>query len=181
MHIFAHTIIRKMADEALFLFLEESPKAIKKIFEATGLEISSMELQLALADVLGLADHESVKILGYKLNANEMVERLKGYSFYRPDIVEKVTLDHSILPPGVPDILNEEQIKFKGQIWEIHKYDKDPFPSDPHAHLQGIGYKLHLGTGELFKKRELIGQVAKKDLIAIRTLITKITLPKLLV
>jgi len=163
------------------MYLEESPKAIKRIFETTGLEISSMELQLALADVLSLADRDSVTIIGYKLTADEMVERLKGYSFYRPDIVEKVTLDHSILPPKVPDILNEEEIKFKGQIWEIHKYDPDPFPSNPHAHLQGLGYKLHLGTGELFEKRKLIGSVTKKNLKAIRALITKVTLPELLI
>jgi hypothetical protein len=170
-----------MAHEDLMLYLEESPKAIAKIFETTGLEISSMELQLALADVFGLTDRESVKILGYELKADEMVERLRGYSFYRPDIVEKVTLDHSILPDDVPDILNEEEVKFKGQIWEIHKYDKDPFPSNPHAHLQGLGYKLHLGTGEIFKKRKSIGKLAKKDLKEIRSLITKVTLPELLV
>lgn len=59
------------------------------------------------------------------------------------------------------------QIKRKG-IWLIHKYDTDPFPSNPHAHLIDSNIKLDLSNGNCYKKRELVYSIKKKDLLMIR-------------
>lgn len=55
----------------------------------------------------------------------------------------------------------EEDFKIKGEVWRVHKNDADPYPSNPHAHCIGgtqrfVGCTLHLGTRELYKKREAL-------------------------
>ena len=57
----------------------------------------------------------------------------------------------------------EEDFKVGGDVWRVHNNDADPFPSIPHAHFVGgtkrfIGCTLHLGTAELFRKREPLGR-----------------------
>jgi hypothetical protein len=52
----------------------------------------------------------------------------------------------------------EKDYHVGGEVWRVHKYDPDPFPSRPHAHCIGcrrrfIGCKLHLGTRQLFNNR----------------------------
>jgi hypothetical protein len=71
------------------------------------------------------------------------------------------------------------RVKMSGNIWVIHKYDKDPFPSNPHAHLLNSRVKLHLGTGECFIGKNVEYQIKLKDLIKIRDKIDTIRLPKL--
>ena len=60
------------------------------------------------------------------------------------------------------------RIKSKGLIWIIHKYDADPFPSNPHAHLIESGIKLDLSNGNCFNKKELVYTLKEKDLLFIR-------------
>ena len=60
------------------------------------------------------------------------------------------------------------QIKSKGLIWIIHKYDADPFPSNPHAHELVSGIKLDLKNGKCYRKKVLVTRIKKKDLIIIR-------------
>lgn len=57
----------------------------------------------------------------------------------------------------------EEDFKVSGEVWRVHKSDADPYPSNPHAHCVSgakrfIGCTLHLGTGDLFKKRKPLGR-----------------------
>ena len=49
----------------------------------------------------------------------------------------------------------EDDYRVNGEVWRVHKFDADPFPSRPHAHCVSgakrfVGRKLHLGTRELF-------------------------------
>lgn len=49
----------------------------------------------------------------------------------------------------------QKDYRVGGEVWRVHKADADPFPSSPHAHCVGgaarfVGYKLHLGTAELY-------------------------------
>jgi len=44
-------------------------------------------------------------------------------------------------------------VKASGDVWVIHRYDPDPFPSRPHAHNRQTGEKLDLGTGDIFDPR----------------------------
>jgi hypothetical protein len=57
----------------------------------------------------------------------------------------------------------EEDFKVDGEIWRVHKSDADPYPSNPHAHCIGgkarfVGCTLHLGTAQLYRKREPLGR-----------------------
>ena len=64
------------------------------------------------------------------------------------------------------NIETKERIKFKGELWEIHKFDKDSFPSNPHAHNLITGEKLNLENGEIFnpKINKITRQIKIKDL-----------------
>ena len=94
------------------------------------------------------------------------------------EIIDEVELDHSPIPSGCLRRLDEITIKKDGQIWRIHKNDDDPFPSNPHAHNLESGLKLDLSTGKLYYKRgDMSKTISRKDLLAIRSKITKIQLP----
>ena len=60
------------------------------------------------------------------------------------------------------------QIKSRGIIWVIHKYDADPFPSNSHAHQIDNNIKLDLSNGKCYRKREYLFSIGKKELKAIR-------------
>ena len=65
----------------------------------------------------------------------------------------------------------KERQKFKGDIWEIHKYDKDPFPSNPHVHNLNTGEILNLNNGEIhnLKTRQIVRKMNKKDLETLKS------------
>lgn len=60
------------------------------------------------------------------------------------------------------------RIKDKGLIWIIHKNDKDPFPSNPHAHNLDQNIKLDLSNGNYYRNRKLLDKLNKKDFLDIR-------------
>ena len=93
--------------------------------------------------------------------------------------LQEIQLDESLISPGVFARLDEATIKSGGEIWRIHKYDADPFPSNPHAHNLETGLKLHLGTGELFEKTTSKGRLRCKSLRKLRSLVhSDIQLPE---
>lgn len=62
----------------------------------------------------------------------------------------------------------EEDYRVAGEVWRVHKSDADPYPSNPHAHCVGgsnrfIGCTSHLGTAELFRKRDGTGRFLEKN------------------
>lgn len=62
----------------------------------------------------------------------------------------------------------EEDYRVSGEVWRVHKSDADPYPSNPHAHCVGgakrfIGCTLHLGTAELFRKRDGTGRYLERN------------------
>lgn len=74
------------------------------------------------------------------------------------DTDEAVTLCLGISQWVAPNgrFILEEDFNVDGEVWRVHKYDPDPFPSRPHAHCIGggrrfVGCKLHLGTAGLYK------------------------------
>ena len=62
------------------------------------------------------------------------------------------------------------RLKFKGQIWVIHRYDADPLPSNPHAHCLEQNIKLDLSNGNCFRKKKFLFRISEKDLLSIREL-----------
>lgn len=88
------------------------------------------------------------------------------------------TLNQQIILPKeiVPEeyvMMIKVQIKSNGLIWFIHRYDADPFPSDPHAHQIDNNIKLDLSNGKCYRKREYLFSISKKELKAIRMLANK--------
>ena len=138
----------------------ELPKATEILSEQLSLNLKEIEIEDALCDVLECKEHSD--LLSHNLTSNKIVELLLHYQFEIIIEKEQIILESSILPAGFPTILNEELIKHKGERWFIYLTDKDSFPSNPHAH--NSLYKLHLGNGELYDKRKLVGNIRKKEL-----------------
>lgn len=165
----------------LVAYLRIAENARIELSKQLEIEISELDFQKALGSVFGYDAPNSFRVKDLNLTSDEMVEKLKDFNFKRFEIVETVTFYESIIPEGLPKTLNEEQIKHKGEVWMIHKYDKDPLPSNPHAHNEDTGYKLHLGNGDLYSRNNtsLDKKVSKKNLIAIRDKVKNIELPPL--
>ena len=58
------------------------------------------------------------------------------------------------------------KICIKNLKWEMHKTDKDPFPSVPHMHALSVPLKLNIYTGEIFDStnHKLVSVAKKKEL-----------------
>lgn len=81
--------------------------------------------------------------------------------------LNEIVLENSLFPENL--FMNTKvQVKVRNRKWVIHKYDKDPFPSRPHAHLIDEGIKLVLYTGILYGGKAQIEKVKEKELLEIR-------------
>lgn len=168
--------------EDINYYLKEAEKAIEAINARLNKKISYLEFQVALGKSLGL-DPEDSHMIPFNLTSVQMIELLSNEDFESPELIAEVYFEKSILPSGIPQRLDEQTIKVKGEIWRVHKSDKDPFPSNPHAHNLETGYKLHLGNGALYnaKNKPLGKSIDIKHLNLIRSKIVGIdkTLPLL--
>jgi hypothetical protein len=109
-------------------------------------------------------------------NYDDLLTEFKSYNFKFNRIELEITIDEFS-----GDDLIKAQVKSKGMIWVIHLYDKDPFPSKPHAHNISNNLKLHLGTGDIYRKSKIEGSINKNELKNIRDLfaLKGIKMPKL--
>lgn len=64
--------------------------------------------------------------------------------------------------------LEKARIKSKGFIMTIYKFDKDPFPSNPHGHILDQNIKIDLSTGDCYRNRTFIRRIKRKELLTIR-------------
>jgi hypothetical protein len=78
-------------------------------------------------------------------------------------IVESIDFESPELEELEFDNIEKAEVKENGSVWRIHKYDDDDFPSNPHAHEASNNLKLHLGTGEIFRKRQLLKKLSRKE------------------
>ncbi|HTB07607.1 MAG TPA: hypothetical protein VK806_11705 [Bacteroidia bacterium] len=170
-------------EEDLLLYIKEAEKAMSIINAKLENKLTDLEFQILIAKKLNYSEKENAKIISHRLTAEQMVALLDESDLEKPIELAIVKFKKSILPQGIPVRIDEKQIKVHGEIWRIHKYDKDPCPSNPHGHNLETGYKLHLGNGELFnsKCKSLGKSISKKDLIAIRDQLVGIILPELTV
>jgi hypothetical protein len=100
-----------------------------------------------------------------KIEYEEALSLLSDFDF--KILKNKIETPLEIIPKDL--LMNYKvRIKSKGLIWVIHKYDADPFPSNPHAHLVDSGIKLDLSNGNCYKKKELLHTLKQKDLLFIR-------------
>ena len=145
------------------------------------LDLKDIEVQWAIAEVMGAKDNAA--LIEMCPDAETIVRLLQGYNFkrFRPERLERIEIDEVVIPEDVSRILEEQKIKRNGRIWDIHKNDADPFPSNPHAHNYGENIKLDLSNGNFFRHRKYLGKMKKKHLIALRNLVKHSNLPPLAV
>jgi hypothetical protein len=160
-------------------FLKAATVAADQLANSSGVPLEYVHIEEALLKTLEL--DESIDLLSKHLGADEIVSLLADFDFrcLFPETIEDVRLDSSIIPSKTARQLIEVTVRANGEVWRIHKNDQDPWPSNPHAHNLQSGLKLHLGTGELFRKKRSVGKISRKDLELIRTKITKCQLPPL--
>lgn len=150
------------------------PKAASALSAAKGQSIMVRDVERALVDVLEL--DEIFDLLYRDIDSEMIVAILQDYDFtIRPEKLCEVEFEESILPSDYPIALREAKVKLKGEIWVAYKYDRDPFPSNPHAHNYDRKLKMHLGTGDVYtgKDRVPCERIRKADLLTLRMLITQ--------
>lgn len=154
----------------------------KAVSEASG----EADVQSVLMDALDIDDSTDLLDFDWEdpahSSSKSTVALIKATASKRPTVEAQLVLEESILPVGVPRKLEEVRLKSQGEIWDIHKNDADPFPSNPHAHNIQTGLKLDLSNGDLYRKRKKLDErVVKKGLKALRDLAEAkgVTLPAL--
>lgn len=96
-----------------------------------------------------------------------------------PVVLATVEIPETIIPEDTERAIIEQQVRHRGEVWVIHRNDADPFPSAPHAHNYEANLRLHLGTGNLYLKKRIVGKIDRKALTAIREQISHHSLPEL--
>jgi hypothetical protein len=158
-------------------WIECSREVTKIIADRSGIDVNDVDIQTALLIVLKL--ERPTDLLSESWSVKKMLELTKGIDFKAWSEYEQVVLFESILPPSVPGRLDEQTVRVKGEIWRIHKYDPDDFPSVPHAVNMATGLKLDLRNGELSRKRQLVDRLNRRDLERLRSRVNRIKLPPL--
>lgn len=173
----------KMQMDDLILYIQEAEKALHQINLQLTNKLSDLEFQIVIAEKLGYSREDSTKIKTHRLTVAQMLELIDISDLVKPEIIASIKFEYSILPEGVPTRIDEKEVRVNGEIWKINKYDKDHCPSNPHAHNIETGYKLHLGSGDLFNYKcdPLNKKIHKKDLLEIRERLTNFSLPILTV
>lgn len=164
-------------DEKMYSLME---RLQAEVFEVKGERVCKREI----FDALFIINHNvhdlemSLDLWNLDLTFEGTREKILNFNFNI--LRRKIEIDSDIFPEGLL-ILEKVQIKDKGKIWVIHKYDQDDFPSKPHAHQLDSNLKLDLSTGNLYKKKRYCGKISKKALLSIRGKATEknIALPDL--
>lgn len=160
------------------MYLTLGREVCERINDELSVNINSLELLIALVEQtdksvneLALLELTYEDVKSFYINS----DRFKSL----PKVIAKFSLDYSIIPDGTEQAIFEEQVRHKGEIWIVHKNDKDPHPSNPHAHNYESNLKLHLGNGDLYLKNKIVGKIKKKHLVEVRNKIATVQLPKL--
>ena len=110
-----------------------------------------------------LADKENLAWPGslwdIDLTFDEALKLLEKFDFNV--LLNPIETSTEILPAHLV-IRYKVRIKVKGMVWVIHRYDADPFPSNPHAHQVANNIKLDLSNGYCYKHRQFVHTINKK-------------------
>src|ERR1700722_8173469 len=120
-------------------------ESVNSLSNTRGEVVARRDVENGLIAVLGL--DEIFDILDRDLDSAQLLSLLADCDFarLRPNVLCEISLEESIMPEDFPLLLTEAKVKFKGEIWSIHKTDADPFPSNPHAHNYERRLKMDLG------------------------------------
>ncbi len=167
--------------QLLLKFQAEAIKAVSILKQSDGIELKPNDIYRCLIDFFEVSDTPT-EVFFRELNAGEMANAVRR-RMSTPPCLGIIAFNVTILPNGVPSYFEKAQVRMQGEIWTIHLADSDGFPSNPHAHNYQNNYKLHLGNGLLYRRREIISHISKKNLMTIRSriveLIPNIQLPPL--
>jgi hypothetical protein len=167
-------------EQRLIAYIEASQAARTVLSELHGLELTGLDIQSALAETLNIPDNPPHGLLDQGLTSSRIVGLLRSFDFRRfhPEVLGEVTLDEPLIPSDLPRLLTEKTVKIKGEVWQVHKNDVDPFPSNPHAHNYDAGVVLDLGTGEMYdRNRKSLGPIGCKKLLRLRDELSSFALP----
>lgn len=133
--------------------------------------ISTSDISDAL--FMSLSDNSEAQRRNYwnlDMQFDNVVQLLSDFDF---KVLNKEVVTKIILPD---ELLMEYKVlvKSKGLVWKINKYDKDAFPSNPHAHQLDNNIKLDLSNGNCYQVRKYIYKIKKKDLLDIRNKVEKV-------
>lgn len=159
-------ILGDINDKLLEKYIREYKKARIELSKIYRTSINERLMDICLIEHFDL--EKEIDIISYNLDSKDIVAILKNSDNLYPVYNQEIQVDMSLLASNLPQPLTEQIAKHKGVIWNVHKYDKDVFPSNPHAHNYEENVKLNLFTGELFKKKECIGKLSAKDLSSIK-------------
>lgn len=169
-------------EKSLISYIAASANARQVLSQFRGMEISALDVQRALCDRLGIDESNSSALLSHNLSTESILQLLVDFDFRRfhPEVLAEIELIDPVIPTSIPRLLTEQTVKVKGEVWQVHKNDADPFPSNPHAHNYDAGVVLHLGTGEMFdRNRNSKGLIGKKALKTLRDQLKGVELPAL--
>ncbi len=156
-------------EKNLRLYKENSAAALQEL-EREGLRLHSNEVWSILQYELDCTGIYYFEVIHKQLSVDQIVGLVKKFHAEIGDKIGYVQLEESIIPESFFDSdLEKARIKAAGEVWEVYKYDADPFPSQPHAHNMENGLKLDISTGKLYLKREEKGQIRPKHLSQIRS------------
>ena len=148
-------------------------RSSEKLSARRGETVTRRDVENGLVSVLRLED--IFDLLHRDIDTDEIISLVSDCDFarLRPETLCEIRLDESIVPDDVPLSLIEADVKLKGEIWTVHKYDADPFPSNPHGHNYARALKLHLGNGSLYqnKSRVSCARMPAKNLMKLRDLV----------
>lgn len=108
---------------------------------------------------------EGLQVFGQRIPYEELLSYYRDYDFSLNSVLVESSngdLHYSLVT------FNRARIKHNGKTWIVHKYDIDPFPSNPHAHDLDNSLKLHLGNGFIFDKKKYVGKLHIKEFMEIR-------------
>jgi hypothetical protein len=149
--------------ELIKRFCVEADAAKSELQRKCPVPIDERVLYSVLTERLGLKS--SVFLIDQKLDQKRILEIVGDY--FEGELAA-IEIDRDILPDGVFKLLTEAEVKLNNQVWTLHRNDKDPFPSNPHAHIYAAGLKLDLSNGWTYQKRKCAGKIKAKDLMEIR-------------
>lgn len=138
-----------------------------RISEERGVGISYEKVGLAIMELHNYS--QNIQLFYHVLdNGLKVYHEIKDISF--AEVIGEIELsdDECIYPENSRRNIFEKRVKAKGQIWELHKNDADPFPSNPHAHNYETGLKLDLSNGNLYKKKTITDSINKSRLLDLR-------------
>ena len=116
----------------------------------------------------------------YTTDKDELLSHLDaGFLAQFPTFVARIVMENGAIPPEVPVAIRKKQFKVRGEIWTVHQDDVDPFPSSPHAHNYEQNLVMHLGNGNLYRKRHFIAKANRKRFLELRNRIDHLALPPL--